>query len=168
MKAAMPFLSLLLLAAIAPLSAQAPTPSWLSVVGRISERARAASDVDALLAMLAEDSIPATRTSSTSIEAPLSHTLRARDVARAMGMAQGCIVSTDVHQTSWSLFDCAASGDSDDRLLFRAIGAGIWDVVPHVDGRPAGHLPTERAGASPAYAVARYQARVIAIEVRVR
>ena len=161
-------LGLVLLATLAPAAAQAPTPSWLTVVSRVADRARASPNVDTLLAALAEDSIPATRTSDTSIEAPLAHRLRARDVARGLGITRGCIVATDVHQTQWSLFDCEPDPTADDRFLFRASHAGIWDVQPRVSGRPSGPLPTELAGASPAYDLRRYDARVVALEVRIR
>lgn len=157
----------LVLLALAPVSAQSPTPSTISVVHHVVTRATAAANVDALIASLAADEITATRTGPESVSVTMLVAPRALDVAAALGLGHACILSPDVHQTTWALYDCEPIAGMPDRLASRAARAGIWDLVPRVHERPRGRLPALVSGASPAYPV-RAGSRVDSIDVRIR
>ena len=85
----------------------------------------------------------------------------------AMGWQRPYALSTDVHQTRWTIQLWMT--DLDDayrpRIHTRYPTVGHWAVIPQLTGRPQGTLPALHAGASPAYDLQTYTADIAVIEV---
>lgn len=74
--------------------------------------------------------------------------VRANAVARALGITEPRIVSSDVHQRSWSILETRPFRDG--LLAGDTPTYGAWQVRA-MTARPGGPLPSDRVGPSPAY-----------------
>jgi hypothetical protein len=85
----------------------------------------------------------------------------------AMGWQRPYALSTDVHQTRWTIQLWVA--DLDDpygpRIYTRYPSLDDWAVIAQLSGRPEGALPALHAGASPAYDLRAYTADIVSLEV---
>jgi hypothetical protein len=90
-------------------------------------------------------------------------------VAEILGLVDPHIVSTDVHQHSWSIV--ARTGDTvvDDygrpRIAADPPRYGAWNLRISVAGRPPGPLPGLSWGPSPAYPLAGSGATVVSFSL---
>ncbi|CAN5690898.1 hypothetical protein BH11MYX1_BH11MYX1_32870 [soil metagenome] len=82
-------------------------------------------------------------------------------------LAHPYALAMDVHQQSWiiELFDRAVEDPHNKRVALKATTFGAWTVRLRLEGRPKGVLPKVVAGASPAYDLATYPARVVGIDI---
>jgi hypothetical protein len=82
-------------------------------------------------------------------------------------LARPYATATDAHQLSWRvvLYKQDVSDPGNARIAVDPIKSGNWTITPRLEGRPEGALPPEVAGASPAYDLTRYSARVIGIDI---
>ena len=84
-----------------------------------------------------------------------------------MGWQRPYALSTNVHQTRWTIQLWVA--DLADRygphIHTRYPSLGQWAVISQLTGRPQGTLPALHAGASPAYDLGAYTADIASIEV---
>jgi hypothetical protein len=82
----------------------------------------------------------------------------AERVATLLGLTDPHVVSTVVHQTSWSIVARTGADWTDDyghrRIAADAPQYGEWELRISVDGRPPGPLPGLSWGPSPAYPLA--------------
>jgi hypothetical protein len=85
----------------------------------------------------------------------------------AMGWQRPYALSTDVHQTRWTiqLWVADLADPYGPRIHTRYPSLGHWAVIPQLSGRPQGTLPALHAGASPAYELRAYAADIAVIEV---
>src|SRR5262245_58280907 len=76
----------------------------------------------------------------------------------AMGWQRPYAVSTDVHQTRWTiqLWVADLADPYGPRIHTRYPSLGDWAVIPQLSGRPQGALPALHAGASSAYDLPTY------------
>lgn len=90
-------------------------------------------------------------------------------VAEILGLVDPYIVSTDVHQHSWSLVvrtgDTVVDDYGNRRIAADAPRYGAWRLRIAVAGRPPGPLPGPVWGPSPAYRLAGSGARVVSFGV---
>jgi hypothetical protein len=94
----------------------------------------------------------------------------ARELCGDWRLERPVAVSPDVHQHTWQIL--VAGEELQDphnkRIASQPIAAGRWEVLPRLDGRPPGELPTVVSGASPAYDVLETGGAVRQIEIRPR
>ena len=85
----------------------------------------------------------------------------------AMGWQLPYAISTDVHQTRWTIqLRVADLADPyGPRIHTRYPSLGRWAVMPQLSGRPQGPLPALHAGASPAYDLQAYSADIASLEM---
>ncbi len=76
-------------------------------------------------------------------------------------------LATDPHQLNWRvvLFKQQVPDPDGARIAVDPIKFGNWTISPRLVGRPAGDLPDLVAGASPAYDLAHYPARVVDVDI---
>ena len=93
----------------------------------------------------------------------------AERVAALLGLADPHVVSTVVHQTSWSIVARTGPDWTDDyghrRIEADAPEYGEWELRISVDGRPPGPLPGLSWGPSPAYPLAGSGVKVTSITI---
>lgn len=93
--------------------------------------------------------------------------LEASWLATAWRLDRPYAIATDAHQLSWrlGLYQQNVPDPNGERIAVGPITFGKWIISPLLDGRPAGELPAVTAGASPAYDLANYSARVVGIDI---
>ena len=103
------------------------------------------------------------RYATLACAAPVAATL----FCEAMGWPRPYAVSTDVHQTRWTiqLWVADLADPYGPRIHTRCPSLGHWAVIPQLSGRPQGALPALHAGASPAYDLRVCIADIASIEV---
>lgn len=91
----------------------------------------------------------------------------AKAFVAAWKLARPYAISGDVHQHTWQVmvWDQDVPDPNGKRIHAKTIHAGRWIVRPHLVGRPEGALPKVSAGASPAYDLATYAAKIDGIEI---
>jgi hypothetical protein len=153
----------------------APAPPDLEGLVRQLPAMLADAPDDEALAALAEriSSVPGVKdvvlgkpgwASSIAIE-PMD----AARVAEILGLVDPHIVSTDVHQHSWSIVvrtgDAFVDQYGNRRITADAPRYGAWSLRISVAGRPPGPLPGLSWGPSPAYPLAGSGARVTSLGI---
>jgi hypothetical protein len=90
-------------------------------------------------------------------------------VAEILGLVDPHIVSTDVHQHSWSIVvrtgDTVVDDHGRPRIAADPPHHGAWNLRLSVAGRPPGPLPGLSWGPSPAYPLAGSDAKVVSISL---
>ncbi|ORB84717.1 hypothetical protein B1987_13995 [Mycobacterium kansasii] len=76
-------------------------------------------------------------------------------------------VAADPHQLSWRvvLYQQQVSDPNGSRIATVPIRFGTWTITLRLEGRPAGDMPDVVSGASAAYDLTRYAARVVGLEI---
>ena len=88
-------------------------------------------------------------------------------LVKAWKLARPYAMSGDVHKRSWELgvFGQDVPDQYNKRISIKQIAFGAWIVRPRLDGRPKGDLPKIVAGASPAYDMTKYKAKIVSLEI---
>ena len=105
-------------------------------------------------------------TSTSTITLTLAQPADAGHVAGAFHWSHPYAISGDVHQAAWQLqiFVREVADPNNHRIATARPVVGAWSASVTLDGRPKGDLPGIVAGASPAYDLDRYQARIVRIQ----
>ena len=97
----------------------------------------------------------------------LAAELDAAQVVALLGWSDAHVISGDVHQRSW--YVVVRDEDIPDpygrRIATHVPSFGAWSLVVHVVERPPGPLPNISGGASPAYPLDRYAAKVLRVAI---
>lgn len=82
-------------------------------------------------------------------------------------LARPYAIAVDVHQQTWEigLWQQDVPDPYGKRIATKAVAYGAWTVEVRLAGRPEGALPKVSAGASPAYDLNAYAAKVTSVTI---
>jgi hypothetical protein len=150
----------------------AAAPTLDSFLADLRPALSAADSASKVRAVLNTASAEVSLTDSTSLDDALNLQLRfpsreASWLVATWQLDRSYAVSTDPHQVSWrlALYQQDVSDPYNARIAIGPIRFGKWSITPRLEGRPEGAPPKMVAGASPAYDLAHYSARVVGIDI---